>query len=370
MASIELKPIAATTWTTINDISFLQMNWEINRAGMLSASMPVYAMQAALTTIRQLQGSSLTTTLAGMELKYVDESAGSWGGLVTQVSVRDGIATISGMSYEIVLRKKIIEVDTQGGADNRKHPGAVLSDLIATYNGGTGMDAPRVLLIVPPGSANDPTFERSGSDDVRINTKADAYDEIIPQLTEDIGYEWQVDATRKVSFRKQLGTDKSSSVVLTEGVHIASAQWQDDFLTVTNSLRGFYTAAINVGTKKKPKWTEQIASVGYPDPDSPTDSIKQFGILRERRDYPDIATESSMRKQLKLEVAVTQSMTPSITVEVVNVANVWSQFRQGDIVRLELGHSAYSGKFRVMVRSLDVGRGVMVCSGYGDPRVG
>lgn len=370
MASIQIKPIAALTWTTISSISSLQMNWEINRAGMLNVTMPIPAMRDALAAIKQLPGSANTTTLAGMEIKHEDESAGSWGGLITQVSVSDGVATISAMTYEIVLRKKIIDIDTAGNADNRKHPGKVLADLISQYNNASGSEAPKIKLIVPTANSNDPTFDLSGNDDVRVNAKADAYDEIIPQLTEDIGYEWQVDANRKVSFGKRLGSDLSSSVVLTEGVHITSAQWADDFLAVTNSLRGYCTVTTNAGSKKKPKWTETIASAGWPKPDNPTDSVMQFGILRERRDYPNIDSQTSLEKQLKLEVAVTQAMIPSITVEVVNVGNIWSRFRQGDIVRLELGFSDYKGNFRIMVRSYDVGRGIMVCSGYGDPRIG
>lgn len=368
MASVSIKPISATTWYTLNDVSFLQLNWEINRAGMLSVTVPVPQMRALLTQIRQTATSANTTTLAGMECKFSDEASGTWGGLITQVSVTDGMATLSAMSYEIVLRKKILEVDTIGGNDNRQHPGKVLASLIANYNSSGGETA-KVLLTVPDEAANDPTFVRSGDDDVRISSKADAYDEIIPQLTEDIGYEWSVDANRKVSFMKQLGTNRSASVTLSEGVHVTSATWADDFMTVTNSLRGFCTVQTTYpATRKRKAYTvEEQKSETI---NGNLQSIQQFGILRERRDYPNIKSVSSLKKQLKMEVAVTERMLPLITVEVANVDNIWSRFRHGDTVRLELGYSDYSGNFRIMVRSLDVTRGVMVCSGYGDARVG
>ncbi len=369
MADLQIKPIAQDRWYTVPSVSFLQLNWEINRAGMLSATMPVSSMSGVLREIRQVPVSANTTTLAGMEIKYDHEAAGGWAGIITQVGAANGVATISAMSYEICLRKKIIDIDTAGGDDSRKHPGWVMAELIQKYNAtGDAVEAPRIPFIVPPNDANDPTFVRNGTDDVRINVRADAYDEIIPQITEDIGYEYAIRSDKRVLFMKQLGSNLSSSVTLTEGEQISSAQWQDDFLTVTNSIRGYCTVSVLVGPKKKGKYVDQQTFEVRPNNITP--SIQQFGVLRERRDYPQVHSKTSLVKQIDLEIQTNNKMLPAITVEMPNVGNIWSRFRQGDTVRLELGHSGYSGKFRIMVRSLDVGRGIMICSGYGDERAG
>lgn len=366
MADLRIKPYSATTWTTISDVAYLSCNWEVNRAGMLTATLPVSQMAAALRLIQQNPTYASVTTLVGMLVEFSDEAAGKWGGQIMQVGAIDGLATISAMSYEILFRKKLFEIamgSTSRTQENRQHPSAVMNTILDKYNNAGGDDAPHVKF--EKGS----TYTTTGDIDVRINVIGDAYDEIIPQITDDIGWEYNVDADRKVQFGPSLGTDKSATVTLTEGVHIVHASWQDDLLPMTNSLKGFCTVQVgtNIGTRKE-TWT--ATPTNWTSPESTTDSIKQFGVLRERRDYPAITTLESLKRSLRNEVRVTSLLQPLITVEVVNVSNCWSRFRQGDTIRLELGDSGYSGKFRVIVRSLDVTRGVMVCSGLGDLRKG
>ena len=369
MPDLKIRPYSATVWYTIPNVPSLTCNWEINRAGMLYATFPAMEISKVLASIQADSRYSRVNTLAGMTVLYEDQAAGNWGGIVMQVGASDGMAQISAMSYEILLRKTLVSIDTSGtaygGSDNRGHPGKVLRKVIGQYNGTEGgTEIPRLQLIV--GSP----FTDSGTTDVQIKSNdVDAYNDIIPQITEDIGWEWNVDASRTVTYDKQLGSVKN--VVLAGSkdqyvTNVSAASWQDDFYSVTNSLRSRIIVSKTTGKGKKQK------TIRYPEKSTKTDSASAllYGILREFRDYPNIDSMNSLNKQLNLEIETLKDLRPLITVEVPNVDNVWSKFRHGDTVNLQLGSTGYSGTFRVMVRSLDTVRGVMVCSGYGDKRTG
>ena len=370
MPDLRIKPYNSQTWYSLIDVPSLSCNWEVNRAGMLTASVPFPQVTELLATIKAA-GYTNVQTLAGMICEFGDPSAGRWGGKVMQYGGADGMAQISAMSYEILLRKTLVPVDTSQNAygnDGRGHPGKVMEKVLKYYNGvGEGdSDAVAPRLRIETGT---PFVTGGGSIDVAINGRMDAYDEILPMLTDDVGFEFNVDADRYATFAQDLGTDKtrgSQAVTLVEGTHISAASWQDDASTIVNSIRGSYLQPTTRGKGKKAKTTNVRAFETKQD----GESVAQFGVLRERRTYGVLKSVTSFRRQILNEIDQLKYLQPLITVEVPNVDNIWARFTHGDTVNLQLGNTGYAGTFRVMVRSLDAVRGVMVCSGFGDKRTG
>jgi len=374
MPDLKIKPYNSQTWYTLRDVPVLSCNWEINRAGMLNASVPYPQAMEILATIRNA-GYSGVQTFAGMICEFSDPGAGRWGGKVMQYGGADGMAQISALSYEILLRKTLVPIDTSGNAygnaDGRGHPGRVMEKVLGYYNNVAGdSDADSTSPRLKIDKSN--PFVTTGTVDVSIVGRLDAYDDILPMCTDDVGFEFNVDADRKATFAQDLGTVRTSganAVTLVEGTHISAANWQDDSTNIVNSIRGSWIEkkTITYGRGGKKSKTTAIKQTGtYND----AESIAQFGVLRERRDYGVLKSSQSFKNQMKNEIDQLKYLLPLITVEVVNVDNVWARFNHGDTVNLQLGSTGYTGKFRIMVRSLDATRGVMVCSGYGDKRTG
>lgn len=379
MPDLKIKPFTGDSYYIIPDVPSIMVNWEINRAGMLSASLTVEQVNQFFVQLHQTPAYRNISTMAGMVIRFDHEAAGSWAGQIVQFGGSNGIIQVSALGYESLLRKKVFKIETLGGSDNTKHPGLILKDIVQKYNGTNDEDSDsRLQLKIPTESettAAEPflTDEPGDTADVRVKTTADVYDEVIPAITEDIGYEWNVTADGRVMFARQLGIDRSSGesqVTLVEGESVTSVTWADDFSSVTNSLIGFYVLT-DPGTStrgkkgKQPKKSQQSVVVN-----STSSSISQFGILRERRDYPEVSKPDTVKNRLYAELRTMDQMRPLITVETVNTNGIWSRFRQGDTVYLNTSHSGYTGTFRILVRSLDVGRGVMMLSGYGDARTG
>jgi hypothetical protein len=372
MPDLRIKPYNSQTWYTLRDVPSISCNWEINRAGMLTASVPFPQVRELLATIRN-NGYPNVQTLAGMVCEFTDPAAGAWGGKVMQFGGTDGMAEISAMSYEILLRKTLVPIDTSdnafGNADGRGHPGKVMLKVLNYYNGrGEGdPDAVDPRLKIEIGTPF--VFADGGTIDVGIKGRLDAYDDILPMVTDDVGFEFNVDANRVATFAQDLGTVKTSgsnAVTLVEGTHISAASWQDDSTNIVNSIRGSWIQRSTVGKGKKSK-TISIRRFGGRQDDA---SVAQFGVLRERRDYGVMKSNNAFNNQMRNEIDQLKYLEPLITVEVPNVDNIWARFTHGDTVNLQLGNTGYSGTFRVMVRSLDAVRGVMVCSGYGAKRTG
>jgi hypothetical protein len=376
MPDLRIKPYNSQTWYTLRDVPSISCNWEINRAGMLTASVPFPQVTQLLATIRNA-GYTNVQTLAGMVCEFSDPSAGTWGGKVMQYGGADGMAQISAMSYEILLRKTLVYIDTRGnvygGKDDRGHPGRVLKQVISIYNSQNGGDSE--VQARTPINLGTP-FDIVGDDvDVGIIGRMDAYDDILPICTEDIGYEFNtsgslVNNAVTAYFAERLGSVKTTgtnAVTLVEGTHISAASWQDDASTIVNSLRGTYITE-TTKTKGKGKKAKTITTREFETVTDDT-SKNQFGLLQESRTFGRMKKDAAKR-QLTNEINRLKVLEPLITVEIPNVDNIWARFTHGDTVNLQLGNTGYAGTFRVMVRSLDAVRGVMVCSGYGDKRTG
>lgn len=92
-------------------------------------------------------------------------------------------------------------------------------------------------------------------------------------------------------------------------------------------------------------------------------SVNKWGPLMERRDYPAINDVDEMKAALDTELDVISQVYTAVEVDVANVDLCWANFREGDTITVGLGYSGYSGAIRVMVRALDVDRGVMTVAG-------
>ena len=92
-------------------------------------------------------------------------------------------------------------------------------------------------------------------------------------------------------------------------------------------------------------------------------SVNKWGPLMERRDYPNISDADEMKEALAAELDVIGMVLTTVEIDVANVDSCWATFREGDTITVELGNSGYTGAIRVMVRALDVTRGIMTVAG-------
>lgn len=216
-------------WILVTNVVGIQCSWEVNRAGMFSCQVPRSEFRKVLTA----------ATYVGSMLAYEHAQAGTWAGKITSFGVRDGMVEIGAQSLHILARKRL----GKWTGTMKKPAGLVLGDVIDSSN--ETVDNLFKIKWVQDAKEKDPGYiEGSTSPNLKIPPTAgiDLYDELIPMITDDMGYEWKIDESRYITYKQRIGTDKSKTVTLTEGVHIVSASWTDDLADVTNILRGFYLA--------------------------------------------------------------------------------------------------------------------------------
>ena len=327
--------------------SGLSVSWERNKAGSIAFRIPCADLAAA----------GLAGDITGRWLAYEHPTAGRWGGVLTSCLVTDGVAEIAGMSFHVLARGRVPVAPGSKPLVLSKTPGSLFIEVFDRITSRYAA-SPTMLRLDPSrvnAAAGTPMTVEWGPEDV--------YEDIIPSLTDDIDYEWDVDADRNVSFGKRLGRDLSGSVVLTEGVEVlAGSRWNDDAYTVMNVITG--VGSTGLGNSVRGRTASSRYQIG-PATVSDTASIGKYGLSETVLDYGPLGSRSALEALLRADIARMAWPQASIELQVADVNNVWAKVRVGDLVTVVLGASGVRGVLRVWSRALDVDGSRLNLAGVG-----
>lgn len=366
----------------IPSTSNLQCSWELSRAGLLSCEV----------TYRDLSAAGVQPgPLLGKWLHYTHPTAGAWGGQITGIAGGDtpGVITINAEGWASCLRGIYGDGNLTGGGNNvTRH----IRDII---------NANKALTGVSFG-----TIEGAPSGANLFDDTWDLYESILPGVIEyiqnrasvtllPVGYRINP-VTRVLDIKTAIGVDRSSSVRLADKVTNVEASWSDDAGDFFNYL--VYSGKYDVqtpysavtGTKeicdkwKKKKNGKKVCVKSHKEDVWGTKyrtdevsgsvialnqaSINQYGRKFWNLSDPDSSWNSfpSLNHMQGwannlLAQRVTNQQLVSITCT--DQDGLWSTFREGDVIAVDLSLSGRVGKMAVRSRALDVSRGVMIVAG-------
>lgn len=340
----------------------LTVSWELSRAGQLAFDIPLVDLIA--------YGYRNPTALKGKWLHYEHPTAGPWGGKITNVSLSDGVVSVGAESWAAELK----------GVGSRVWGGSAYGMVAMLMQ---QVDMTRNLTGITRG-----TIDFGGQGDVLVLDEiltpgTDLYDTYIPAVLDRWQTErgnraglqatgWNVDpVTRKLSFDATYGSDKSASVWLHAGRHVVGTDIADDLEDVINTV--FYSGKVNYrftetkthlnkkGKRRKRRVTHTGVRTAYITGVDST-SVGQFGE-RGQQFQEDFPSETAMQKAANQRVRQLSLDTQNVSIETVDVDDIWRQFREGDIITAALGFDGLIGKMVVRMRALDVASGVMTVAG-------
>jgi len=363
----------------IPSTSNLQVSWEISRAGQLSCEVP-YTDLAAVGIV--------VGDLLGRWVHYTHPTAGPWGGQIVGTAGGDtpGIITINAESWASCLRGVFGDGNMTGGGNMVV---THVRNIVNNSKAQTGISMGDIAGA--PSGAN--LFEDTW----------DLYESILPGVLEyidnhtapsllPVGYIIDA-ATRALSIKAAIGTDKSATVKLADRVHNIESQWSDDASDFTNYLvlSGKYdvttayqavTGTKDVCDKYKGKGKKKVCVKSHKEDVYGTKyrtdekagtvtALNQASINKYGRKVESISTEDWISYN-----SLTQMQTKANNLLASRVANqqlvsitctdqdgIWSQFREGDVIAVDLSLSGRVGKMAVRSRAIDVSRGTMIVSG-------
>jgi hypothetical protein len=309
-----------------------QVSWEVNRHGLLSTYiMAADAVAAGLDT----------TDVRGKWIEYDAGTAGLWGGVAMSGRLTDGLLEIGAASYHVLLRRRI--TDPLGDTFDNP-PGSIFRSSVQPVGGY------RPGTVVKLGA-----IDTAAGEFVEIDTQGDdVYESLLPRIADELGFEWNVAPDPAgglpiANFGKRLGSDKTATVRLVEGVHVnLGSSWTEDL------------------------WEATTMAVGHGQDDSRYETVRadeslvdRFGNLASYHPYGDTRRTSTVL--LRLHEIIHDFADPPAAVELRtnDWQGVWSTFREGDDITVELGSSGIVGTLRVLVRSLDTTTGELVVAGEG-----
>lgn len=345
----------------IRGVSNLNVSWELSYAGQLSCDIP-------LRDVRQYGFQPLD--LLARWVHYDHPTAGPWGGVITNVSARDGIVSINAESWAAELKG----IPTKRALSTTFGLIGELRRQLNQANGDTG-----IRLGV---------FDFGGRDisiaDWPIDDGDDFYESFLPNVLSRWeqahagavdalqSYGWNVDpVTRKFSFDSTYGQDRSGTVALIDGLHTTSSEFTDDLEDVVNQvlMTGVvnyeHTSSVPYRNEKGQLRQRQVIHSGtltHHARATNTISRARYGLknLTLQEDHVSAAAIDAAALQRVRWLARTER---PVTMETADVQNIWAKFREGDIVSVLLGNSGVRGRMVVRHRAVDVARGTMRVSG-------
>lgn len=309
--------------------SAIRVSWEINAFGALSCDL----------VTSELIAKGLPLELESYWISWEHPTAGRWGGVIADAGeTSDGTYKIAAAGY--------------GALMERRHCAGGLA-------GTTGSLLVRALSDI---AASSPTYLSLGVIDATgpvMSTEPGlvmVVETLLPQMVQVSGYEWQITEDRVVNWLPRIGSEKSTTVRLSQGLHVATYQTAgsrpliENFLFGTGRIPGLDTTGQPI---ESIVWSYVLEPV----------SIARHGQLEGIRDYGIIASPADINTALAIEIGRSANPARTATVTLVEVAGEWATFREGDTVRLALGDAAVEYAFRVRSRAIDVDQGVMELAG-------
>lgn len=339
VSDILICPRAATNSYVRVGAAELQCSWEINQPGALSCRVPLADLRAA----------GLTGNLIGWWIRYEHPKQGAWGGVVMQVGYQDGVVEFAASSFMVLARARLIKLI--GVLDD---VGAIVKRVIAYADS----SAPATGLIV-----KDANIQLGGGQIATNFDRNDLLNDVMPLLTDQSGYSWNVDADRNVYFWKNLVLAQATpTATLAEQVEITQAHWVDDLSTVYNHL---FVDGQELSSKTKRGKKAGNASMHDLNEQERTDqpSIDAYGLLEEKIDLSPVTTQRDLNNYADLQKALLAVPSAAVTLTVADKNTAWDDVREGAVLRLRLGLEGIDGMMVVESRALDVAAGTLTVSG-------
>lgn len=302
----------------------VQCSWAVTSVGNLSAYVPSNALFAAGLT-----------TLLGRWVSYDTGTAGVWGGVVSDESWAPGEVEIACEDFKVLLRKRRTERDFRtvaaqaGGIVQRLISDAATDDLLGITQ----------------------VYADEDGDAVDFQYRGASVEDVIGQLVSTTNMEWDIDADRVFRFQVHLGSDKTGSVLLSEGVEVVDFSLKRSLFTVTNDLLA--VAGDERHTKALAFAVEDAAS------------IDAYGRIQDERSYKGMLSKSTLIPQAQADLARLKNPAMTLEATLVDAGDppAFQRFRHGDTIRVDLGSANRRLAVRVMARSLDASSGTMKISG-------
>lgn len=362
----------------IRAVSNLRCSWEISKLGMLTCDVPMADLPPSLLP---------EESMLRKWVKFEHPTAGLWGGLVQSVTNRNGIITLDCESWAAML-KGVLSIDIGG------MKGAVTGLRAAIETAATKTGIKWGTIAEPsPTEPDRYTIAYVVVDADFFYDGQDLYDELIPAVMDEMylknawrsslrSLAWNIDPeTRAFNIDYTYGRDLTKTVQLKDRVHNLDSGWTDDVDDITNSV--IYTGNIGTEDKSKPLYGDPEKQkdgtvkpgpiIGYATISTPTTikvinsaSIAQYGLreaVYEETTNVVFADDATMRTRAQQLTATLSRNEQLVTVECADVGGIWSQFREGDIIGVDLSNSGRTGNMVARARAYDSTRDTMIVSG-------
>lgn len=365
----------------IPSTSNLQCSWELSRAGMLSCEVPY----------RDIASLVVVDDLLGKWLHYTHPTAGPWGGQITSVAGGDapGVITINAEGWASCLRGIYGDGNLTGGGNMVV---THVRNIVNANKAQTGISIGTITGAPSGASLFDETW--------------DLYESILPGVLEYIqnrapvtllpaGY--RIDpVTRVLDIKTAIGVDRSNAVKLADKVTNVEASWSDDTGDFINYLvfSGKYDVSTPysavTGTKvvcdkwkkrkngkkecvkshKEDVWgtkyrTDEKAGtvIALNQPSINRYGRKVWSVSDEEGSWFSFTSLNNMQAWANQLLAQRVTNQQLVSITCTDQDGLWSQFREGDVIAVDLSLSGRVGKMAVRSRALDVARGVMIVAG-------
>lgn len=377
----------------LKNVANLQCSWEVSRIGLMTFDF----------MLRDLPGGVLPHNQIRRWVEFKHPTAGTWGGVVTSVTVHNGVVSFDCESYAAMLRG-LQTVALQGTADVWTAVKRSIENIAAV----SGISWGGVIGSAPnPGEPDDsygvanPTVSAA-----QLSNGQDTYDFLLAMI--DLMYTesawksglrtigWNINPdTRVLTIDYTYGRYVANTVKVLDGRHVVDSSWTDDATDVYNNVTltanyndAYYVAEVGHTQTtqgrcirknhhhKCVEW-EQISTYvvdvqGYWQPTlgqatvvaSNAASIARFG----RKDFYAVSpntfgTRDLVQAHANLVVGALSRNEQLVSAEINNEDAIWLGFREGDAIGVELGNNGRNGVMIVRTRAWDSTRDTMLISG-------
>lgn len=298
-------------------------SWAVGEAGSLSARVPWDAFLNA----------DIDDPL-GWWVRYEHATAGAWGGVITDLAydLTDGTIEIGATDFAAL---------TMGRRTARN------------YQAVTAPAGSLALRAIADVNRDDPSWLASWEADedgpmVRIDWRGDELYDVLRRLADASGQEWLIDADRNFQWRSRIGQYRDGTL-LTHPHTIVGGSLDRSLEPVINDLLGV------AGNKSYRKAASRSVEN--------EESIRRYGRRQGTRVYPQLRSFASLDTRARRDVAVLGTPPSVVTLQVVDLNDVWAELREGDVVWLLLPFANERRRMRILARSLDAEAGTMEIAG-------
>lgn len=313
-------------------VSGAAASWELNQAGVFSGMIPASELANA--------SYDFGTDLRGYWLEYAHPTAGPWGGVISTTRATPDGLELGGEQFHTLFRKRLVTLLGEKQEPYVATAGALMRQIV-------NLASRAGDLYVTVGRIDD------GGEPVGVEWQdSDCYDECIPTIADDLGNYWKVDAGRVLSFGRTPGIDRSGTVRLVYGRHVATYNSTLDLWSAENYLVGRGKESRFVTDKKTGK--KKKTATRFSVVEQSAASVALYGPLMGVRAFGGSNSSTAVRRKLQAILAVTATPRAIVTLTLVDIDDCFGWFAEGDVVTVELPTSpAGTLRLRILSRALN-----------------